>query len=288
MSLFQILIGVWILGFGVLKPLLYKKVAQNYAPNFSSLFVSGWILVAIILSLPFMYEMLGDSFLLMKENPFSVIAAILKGGVVWGAVWASQIINKRSTSSSVFFPFISLGVASLILNVFFDENLKLIHLCSIVLLGGLGAIYAIFGDAKRMSDAEKKIFFVAVLFVAGCSVMDHIGIKGIGWYPYFIISNVVMMLFVIKKGIDKTDFMNIFTKKEVVVAGIFTVCYEVLILASMIEIMPVSFVSFFMRLSAPMVMVFSAIRFKEQTIRNQLIFGCLAIIFALPMMFIAK
>lgn len=48
------------------------------------------------------------------------------------------------------------------------------------------------------------------------------------------------------------------------------------------------FVSFFMRLSAPIVMIFSAIKFKEQTITNQFVFGCLAILFAIPMMFVAR
>ena len=81
---------------------------------------------------------------------------------------------------------------------------------------------------------------------------------------------------------------GIFCKKEVVVAGVFTVCYEILVLASMVAIMPVSFVSFFMRLSAPLVMVFSAIKFREQSVKNQLIFGCLALILALPMMFVAR
>ena len=288
MSLFQFVVGLLILIFGSIKPILFKPVAEKYAPNFSSLFVGTWIIGAIVITFPFMRENLYDSFELMKLNPYSVLAAILKGGFVWGAVWSMQIINKKSTSSSVFFPFISLSLASLTMNLFLNEGLKIVHLVSIVLLGVLGCFYCFFGDAKRMSISEKRMFFIAVIFAGGCSVMDHIGISGIGWYPYLVISNIVMLLFVFKKGVSKDDLKNIFMQKDVAVAGIFNVCYEVLILASMVVIMPVSFVSFFMRLSAPLVMVFSAIKFKEQTIKNQLVFGCLAILLAMPMMFIPK
>ncbi len=288
MTLFQLMIGILILVFGVLKPLLFKPVAEKYVPNFSSFFVVAWIIIAIVVTFPFMYKMLFLSFDLMVLNPWSVFAAVLKGGFVWGAVWSMQIINKKSTSSSVFFPFISLSLASLIMNLFLNEGLKIVHLVCIVLLGILGGLFCFFGDARRMSVTEKRMFFIAVIFASGCSVMDHIGITGIGWYPYLIISNVVMLLFVLKKGISKTDLKNIFTQKEVVIAGVFNVCYEVLILACMVAVMPVSFVSFFMRLSAPLVMVWSAVKFKEQSIKNQLAFGCLAILLALPMMFIPK
>lgn len=288
MTFFQLVVGLLILSFGVLKPLLYKPVAKNYVPNFSALFVSVWIISAIVVTLPFMYDKILLAKDMMIANPYSVLAAVLKGGFVWGAVWSMQIINKKSTSSSVFFPFISLSLASIVMNLFLDEGLKFIHLISIVLLGVLGGLYFFFGDARRMSNAEKRVFFLAVIFVGGCSVMDHMGISGIGWYMYFIISNVVMLLFVIKKGISRYDLKSIFCKKEVVVAGVFTVCYEILVLASMVAIMPVSFVSFFMRLSAPLVMVFSAIKFREQTVKNQLIFGCLALVLALPMMFVAR
>jgi hypothetical protein len=282
------MIGIIILSLGVLKPLLFKPVAEKYVPNFSSFFVVAWIIVAIVVTFPFMYRVFYQSLDLIVLNPWSVFAAVLKGGFVWGAVWSMQIINKKSTSSSVFFPFVSLSLASIIMNLFLDEGLKPIHLISIILLGILGGIYCFFGDARRMSISEKRMFFIAVIFAGGCSVMDHIGISGIGWYPYLVISNIIMLLFVIKKGVSKVDFKNIFTQKEVVVAGIFNVCYEILILASMVAIMPVSFVSFFMRLSAPLVMVWSAVKFKEQTVKNQLAFGCLALILALPMMFVAK
>ena len=288
MDWFQVIVGIFILGFGALKPLLFKPVAEKYDPNISSLFVSVWIIVAIVVSLPIMFVNFENFVEVVRKNPYSLLAAIMKGGVVWGAVWSFQIINKKSTSSSVFFPFISLGLASLVMNLFFDEGLKVVHLMSIALLGILGGIFYFLGDAKRMNHSEKRMFFIAVLFAAGCSVFDHIGIKGMGWYPYLVISNVVMFLFVLKKGIVVDDVKKVFTQKEIVAAGVFNVCYEVLILACMVAIMPVSFVSFFMRLSAPLVMVLSAIKFKEQTIKNQLIFGCLAILLALPIMFIPR
>ena len=288
MTVFQLFVGIVILFLGIFKPLLYKPVAEKYLPKFSPIFVSFWMVAGIIMTFPFVCNKFGFSIDVMKNNVFAFGAAILKGWFVWGAVWSFQIINKKSTSTSVFFPFISLSFASLIMNLFFDENLKLIHLMSIVLLGILGGGFYFCGDAKRMNAIEKRMFVIAILFAGGCSVTDHVGIKGIGWYPYLVVSNVAMFLWVLIKGCSFECIKNIFTEKQIVIAGIFTICYEVIILASMIAVMPVSFVSFFMRLSAPIVMIFSAITFKEQTITNQLVFGCLAILFALPMMFVAR
>lgn len=288
MTILQIGVGLFILGLAVLRPFLYKPVAEKYEASFSSVFFCLWMILGILVSFVFMGEELVLLKEIIKNNSFAFLGGVLKGAFVWAAVLTSQVINKKSVSSSVFFPFISLSLASIVLNLFFGENLEIVHLISIILLGVLGGVFLVFGDAKRMSLSEKGMFWLAVFFTSGCSVCDHIGIKGMGWYLYLVVSNVVMFLFVLIKGISREDIKAVFGQKEVVKAGFFTLCYESVIIASMIAVMPVSIASFFMRLSAPVVMIFSAIKFREQTVKNQLIFGGLAIILALPMMFVAK
>ena len=283
MTIFQIFVGVSILVLSFFRPLLYKPVAEKYSSRFSPFFISIWMVIGIILMYPFVQSGVKSLVEEVKNNPYSLLAGCLKGGAVWGAVWSSQFINRKSMSSSVFFPFISLSLAAVVLNLFFDENLKFIHLVSIVLLG-----FCAFGDAKRMNFDEKRMFVIAVLFAGGCSVLDHVGIRGLGWYWYLAVSNIVMFGLAIFRGLKEWNIKDVFLEKQVAMAGMFTICYEVLLIASMIAVLPVSFVSFFMRLSAPVVMVFSAIKFKEQTVKNQLIFGGLAILLALPMIFVPR
>ena len=86
------------------------------------------------------------------------------------------------------------------------------------------------------------------------------------------------------KGIAK-DFINMFKNKTMASAGLIYVVSEFLIIFASINILPVSFVTVFFRLAAPIVMIISAYKYKEQTVRNQLIFGGIAFLLALPLIF---
>ena len=82
------------------------------------------------------------------------------------------------------------------------------------------------------------------------------------------------------------NIVKIFKKRELAVAGSFNAIAEFFVIFASINLLPVSFVSLFNRLSVPIVMLISAYYFKEQTIRNQLIFGILALLLALPLILI--
>lgn len=201
---------------------------------------------------------------------------------MWCAFRYQQFINRDSTSSTVFFPFISLAIASLIINLFFHENLAFIHLLSILGLGLLGLMFCFKGDAGRMNQQWLISFGIAIFFSAACPIIDHASISSIGRYPYFIISNTVMLVIALLTGFTRKQLKLCFTTKEVVWAGIVGALLEIAIIGASVNILPVSFVAFFRRMAAPIVMVISAIKYKEQTVKNQLIFGCLAFLFALP------
>ena len=125
-------------------------------------------------------------------------------------------------------------------------------------------------------------FGIAIFFSAACPIIDHAAISEIGRYAYFVISNVVMFIFALFSGFNLQKLRLSFTSKEVIWAGFIGALLEITIIGASVNILPVSFVAFFRRMAAPIVMVISAIKYKEQTVRNQLIFGCLALLFALP------
>ena len=77
-----------------------------------------------------------------------------------------------------------------------------------------------------------------------------------------------------------------FTDKNIIYAGIFYAVTEFLVIYASINILPVSIVAVFLRLSVPVVMVYSAIRYKEQSLKNQLSFAIVAILLALPIILI--
>jgi len=266
----------------IIKPFLYRPLAEKYPARFAADFTSVWIMVVIFISLPFMYQDFTNIKAIAINHPVAIFFTLIKGLFIWFAFRYAQFINRDSTSSTVFFPFISLAIASLTINLFFHENLALIHLVSILGLGLLGALFCFMGDAKRMSRKWLISFGIATFFSAACPIIDHAVISSIGRYTYFVISNATMFVFTLLTGLNYKRLKMIFTTKEVALAGIVGALLEITIISASVNILPVSFVAFFRRMAAPIVMVVSAIKYKEQTVKNQLIFGCLAFLFALP------
>lgn len=269
----------------VAKPLVYKPIAQKYDFSFSSALMAYWIVGFSVLTLPFMWDKIVVALSDFKNEPMFFVLTLLKGALAWYAVKFAQIINKDSTSSSQFFPFISQALASLMLNVFFGENLKSIQLLSILLLGVLGIFFGMSGDTARMSKKWKINLLIAIFFSAACPITDHVCIGRIGWYPYFVFSNIFMFGMACVRKTFVHDLKSAFTTKDTIRAGFFIMLLEITIISSAITILPVSLICFFRRLAAPIVMVYSAVRFKERTVKNQLVFGILALLFALPIIF---
>ena len=86
--------------------------------------------------------------------------------------------------------------------------------------------------------------------------------------------------------ISKQDIISVFKNKILVKAGVFYTVSEFLIIYASTNILPVSFVALFMRLATPIVMIISAIKYKEQTLKNQLVFGIISLMLALPLILI--
>lgn len=281
----QIIIGLLILLSMAIRPFLYKPCAKYFPAELSAAFTSIWLLIGFILSLPFCGSWLKNDFSLFFTSPYFVFS-ILKGIFLWIVVKLQQVINKESTSSSVFSGFIAMALGSLINNLFFNEGLQILHLLCISALGVLGVFFVRQGDAKRLSHKEKIAFLIVVIFSAMFSVLDHVTIPQIGWYPYLLFSSLSMFFVCFFYGISKQNYYDIFRNKNIIIAGIVYTSSEFLIIYSSINIMPVSYVAVFMRMSIPIVMLLSSVLYHEQSLKNQFIFSILAISFALPLLFL--
>ena len=178
-----------------------------------------------------------------------------------------------------------MALGSLVNNIFFKEGLALFQLLCICGLGILGLLFILKGDAKLLSQKGKINFGVIIIIGALFSVIDHIAIPQIGWYSHLLFSSITMFIVCLIHGISKQDYRNIFMNKNVAVAGIVYTLSEFLIIYSSINILPVSFVAVFMRMAAPIVMIISALKYGEQSWKNQLAFGIFAMILALPLIF---
>ena len=285
MTNFQIFIGLLITTCSILRPLLYRPAAQYFPLNLSALFTSAWLMVGLIITFPILGHLLTDNGVQIVTSPY-ILLSILKGVTLWLLIKLQQSINKQSTSSSVFFSFMSMALSSLINNVFFNEGLKNFQLVCVLGFGVLGLAFFVYGDAKRLSNKNKIAFVLAVLFGASFSVEDHLAIPQVGWYAHLLFSSLFMFLACFFSKVTFNDIKTVFKNKTIVAAGVLYTVSEFLIIYASINILPVSFISMFMRMSTPIVMIISAVRFREQSIKNQLIFGLISLALALPLILI--
>lgn len=281
MSLFQITIGFLLLASWVARPFLYKPAAKYFKPEVSSLFTSCWLLVGLVVTFPFLGHLLEFKGQNVLFSPY-ILISIYKGVTLFYLISMQQAINKNSTSSSVFLGFIALALGALVNNLFFHENLGLVKVVCIVCFGVLGFLFLQKGDAKRLSRKDLYYFIIVAVIMASYTVADHLAIPKVGWYAHLLVSSVAMFLTSIIYKSSKDSLKVIFTNKTIIIAGIFYTLSEFFVIYASFNILPVSIVAVFLRLSTPIIMVISAIKYKEQDIKNQLGFGLAAIILALP------
>ena len=281
MSLFQIAIGFLLLASWVARPFLYKPAAKYFKPEISSLFTSCWLLVGLVVTFPFLGHLLEFKGQNVLFSPY-ILISIYKGVTLFYLISMQQAINKNSTSSSVFLGFIALALGALVNNLFFRENLGLVKVVCIVCFGVLGFLFLQKGDAKRLSRKDLYYFIIVAVIMASYTVADHLAIPRVGWYAHLLVSSVAMFLTSIIYKSSKDSLKVIFTNKTIIIAGIFYTLSEFFVIYASFNILPVSIVAVFLRLSTPIIMVISAVKYKEQDIKNQLGFGLAAIILALP------
>ena len=285
MTLFQIFVGFVLLLCWAGRPILYRPVARHFPSKLSPAFTSTWLMIGLLLSFPIFLPLFLEDWSHIITSPVSLIS-IYKGASLFYLIRLQQIVNRESTSSSVFLSFIALALGALANNLFFGEGLGVIKVLCIVGFGILGIVFLIKGDAKRLHFKAKIAFGIVTLIMASYTVADHLVIPQIGWYPHLLISSVFMFLTSLFYGISKQDFRNMIKNKSIAYAGIFYTVSEFFVIFASINILPVSIVAVFLRLSVPVVMIYSAIRYKEQSLKNQLIFASLAITLALPIILI--
>lgn len=159
MFLTKIIAAVLIIILSILKPIFYRPIAQRNRLSFSPVFTSVWAIIFIIMALPFYWQSVYSDVLIMAASPLILFFCLCKGVVSWYTTKYSQAVNKKSTSTVVFFPFVSLALASFILNVFLGEKLTLFQLSGIIGLGIWGGLFCFYGAIKNFSMNWKKNFF---------------------------------------------------------------------------------------------------------------------------------
>ena len=222
-----------------------------------------------------------------KLSLVSVLASVVKGILLYYSIKYIADLAGESNSSSVFAGYISLGVGAILNNFILNDSLNFIQMFSCIGLSILGTVFFFRGPASDLSKFGKKVFMLLTLVIIVIMFVDKVAISGLNWYMHLLINStvffIVSMVFLVR---DKTFHYLTDLKSQVLVSiGLVFAVGEFIILYSMQNYMPVSIALLFIRLGAPIVMFVSAYIYKERTPREQLLFGSLALLFALPILF---
>ena len=110
MTFFQLSIGLIILFSMVVRPFLYKPCAQYFPAELSVAFTSVWLMAGLAVSWPVFGHLLTDDFKAIMTSPY-LLFSLLKGVLLWFMIKLQQLVNRESTSSSVFFGFVAMALA---------------------------------------------------------------------------------------------------------------------------------------------------------------------------------
>ena len=142
MSVFQLFVGFMLLLTWAIRPILYKPAAKHFPPSMSPAFTSTWLLVALLLTSPFLSHLFINDYQKVLFSPYALVS-VYKGATLFYLIKYQQIVNKESTSSSVFLSFIAMALGALANNMFFGEGLAAIKIYCILGFGVLGIFFFI-------------------------------------------------------------------------------------------------------------------------------------------------
>ena len=193
-------------------------------------------------------------------------------------------VRKESNSASMFISFIALGIAASVNTGLLGEGLTTMQLVSCIGIGLLGGTFFLYGAASELSAAGKKAFAFSLFWCVLVICTDRFVIARTNWYVNAIITETIYFLtalFALRKA--KLKLGTSFKQPILWYCGIIYVSMTLLTMYSSGEVLGVSITHVFLRLSTPIVMVLSAYTHGERTPREQLIFGALAFLLALPL-----
>jgi hypothetical protein len=113
---------------------------------------------------------------------------------------------------------------------------------------------------------------------------DHVLIGESNWYAPLLISNIVLLSLALALNRARGDVLKAaFLHKSAVLAGSVYMLTELVKHYQMVSINPVTAVVTMQAATKPVILILSAVLWKERTVREQLAWGAMAFVVTLPL-----
>jgi hypothetical protein len=267
----------------VLHLVTLKFCANVLEHHTAPLFIGGWTLIGLAAAWPVFGHLLGEAWPALAARPWLVALMIVKGGILYLLLVGSQDLMKVSLSSRHYVTPLAVGLMAIV-NSFLGESLTVYEWAAALGLCALASAFLLFGHAAELGSAARRVYARLVLMVVATAAIDQAVLVHINWFTLLLVSNGVLLglgllLHARNLPLLKTAALH----PLAITAGVVYAATELLKFYQMVDINKVTSIVVVQAMTKPVILILSALIWKERTVKEQLVWGVMAFIVALPM-----
>ncbi len=279
--LLLLLLFVLTIGLVVMQKICSVKLDHRAAP----LFFSGWTLFGLVATAPVFGHLWTQGWAILSMDATMLALTMVKGALLYYVFVVSQRLMKVSLSSRHYVTPLAVGLVS-ISNFIIGEKLDPAQWFSALGLCALSAGFFFKGHLADLDRKSRRDYFLLVALSAPLASLDHFLIKHVNWYAVLMVSNIVLLTLglLVNRG-NKDVLRNAFLHRSAALAGMAYMACELVKFYQQVSINPVTTVMTVQAATKPVILILSALIWNERTVKEQLIWGALALAITLPLFF---
>lgn len=270
-------------GLTILHLVTLKVCSVTLDHRTAPLFISVWTLAGLAATAPLFGHLWAEGLAKFMANPAILGLTILKGGLLCYLFVLSQELMKVSLSSRHYVTPMAVGVMT-VSNSFFGERLMPHELFVGFALCALAVTFFLKGHLSELDRRGRLAYAKLVLISAGLSTLDQVITRESNWYALLTVSYIVVLVMAVVWNFrTPANFRAAMLTRNAALAGILYAATELVKFYQQVTINPVTVVVITQALTKPVILVLSALIWKERTVKEQLVWGGLAFLIALPL-----
>lgn len=276
------LLLVLLFGLTVLHLVTLKLCSVQLDHKTTPLFISLWTLAGLAVTYPVYGRLFWQGMQDFSGAPWLLGLAVIKGAVLCYLFVISQELMRVSLSSRHYVTPMAIGLLT-VCNSFLGEKLAPHELFAGLGLCALACAFFFKGHLAELDKRGRMAYAQLVLCSALLGTMDQVILSGTNWYALLTVTYlVVLVVAAFWNRKSPGNFKVAVAHRSAVIAGVVYAATELVKFYQQVTINPVTVVVIVQAMTKPVILVLSALIWKERTVREQLVWGVAAFVIALP------
>lgn len=150
---------------------------------------------------------------------------------------------------------------------------------SVAGLCSLGFVFYFRGHLQEVPGETRKIYLLLVALTVIMLICDHYIIKQSNWFVYLFYSNAALLVFCLLKRKGRAVWRSALMTWPAIAAGVTFAVFEIVKFYPMVTYIPVAVMTSVQFSVIPLVLISSALLWKERTWQEQLVWGGFSLFF---------